>query len=67
VIGLAVGILVAVLGGRVLTTQLYQVSPHNPLLLGSTAILLASVALIACVFPARRATLINPIQALRTE
>ena len=67
IIGLVAGILLAVGGARVLTTQLYQVSPHNPLLLGSTAILLASVALIACLFPARRATSIDPIQALRTE
>ena len=67
VIGLVAGILLAIGGGRVLTTQLYQVSPGNPLLLGSTAILLASVALVACLFPARRATSIDPIQAVRTE
>ncbi len=53
--------------GRLLTAQLYQISPHNPLLLGATAIILALAALVACVVPARRATLVSPLQALRTE
>ena len=67
VAGLAVGLVIAVVSGQILAAQLYQVSPYNPLLLGSTAILLTVVALLACFFPARRATLIDPIQALRTE
>jgi ABC-type lipoprotein release transport system permease subunit len=50
-----------------LTAQLYQISPYNPLFLGATAIVLAFAALLACLIPARRATLVNPIQALRTE
>jgi len=67
VIGLVVGSGSAFALGRLLGTQLYQVSPHNPVLLATTAILLAVVALIACLFPARRATLVNPTQALRAE
>jgi predicted permease len=67
VIGLVMGVLSAFALGRLLGTQLYQVSPHNPVLLATAAILLAIVALIACLFPARRATLVNPMQALRTE
>jgi predicted permease len=67
VIGLLVGIGSALALGRFLTTQLYQVSPHNPVVLATTASLLAVVALIACLVPARRATLVDPIQALRTE
>ena len=66
-IGLVVGLGSAFALGRLLGTQLYQVSPHNPVLLATTAILLAVVALIACLFPARRATLVNPMQALRAE
>jgi putative ABC transport system permease protein len=46
---------------------LYQISPHSPLLLGATAIVLAVAALLACLIPARRATRVDPIQALRTE
>jgi predicted permease len=66
-IGLVVGLGSAFALGRLLGTQLYQVSPHNPVVLATTAILLAIVALIACLFPARRATLVNPMQALRAE
>jgi putative ABC transport system permease protein len=53
--------------GRLLTTQLYEVSPHNPALLFTTAVTLAAVALLACFLPARRATFVNPIEALRAE
>jgi putative ABC transport system permease protein len=53
--------------GRLLTTQLYQVSPHNPALLATTALTLGAVALLACFLPARRATFVNPIEALRAE
>ena len=67
IIGLLAGLASAFALGRLLGTQLYQVSPHNPLLLATSAILLALVAFIACVFPARRATLVNPMEALRSE
>jgi putative ABC transport system permease protein len=67
VIGLVLGMAGALALGRLLTAQLYEVSPTNPLLLAATAVMLGFVALLACVMPARRATLVNPIQALRTE
>ena len=67
VIGLALGLAAAVALGRLLTTQLYEVSSTNPALLGATSATLAVVALLACLIPARRASLVNPIQALRTE
>ncbi len=66
-IGLAVGLVTTFAVGRLLTAQLYQISPHNPFLLGLTAAVLAIVALLACLIPARRASLVNPLQALRTE
>ena len=66
-IGLGLGIASALALGRFLTTQLYQVSAYNPALLAGTVAMLAAVAAIACLMPARRATLVNPIQALRTE
>jgi predicted permease len=66
-LGLIVGMLAALALGRLLTTQLYQVSPHNPALLATTAITLGVVALLACFLPARRATFVNPIEALRAE
>ncbi len=67
VIGLIAGLGATFAVGRLLTAQLYQVSPNNPLLLGATAVVLAFVALLACLIPARRASLVNPLQALRTE
>jgi putative ABC transport system permease protein len=67
VIGLVLGLVAAVALGRLLTTQLYEVSSTNPALLGATSATLAVVALLACLIPARRASLVNPIDALRTE
>ena len=67
VIGLVLGLAAAVALGRFLTAQLYEVSSTNPALLGATSVTLAVVALLACLIPARRASLVNPIEALRTE
>jgi ABC-type antimicrobial peptide transport system permease subunit len=67
--GLAVGagLLLSLAAGRVLSQMLYGVSPSDPLALISASLLLAAAALIACFLPARRATQVNPITALRTE
>src|SRR5216117_3870466 len=66
-IGLVIGILSAFGLGRLIASQLYDVSAHNPALLAGSTLLLATTALIACFLPARRATQVDPIQALRTE
>ncbi len=66
-IGLVVGVIAALALGHLMTTQLYEVSAHNPLLLGATAAVLALAALLACLFPARKAALLDPVQALRAE
>jgi len=67
VFGLAVGLAAALALGRLITSQLYQVSAHNPVVLIATAFILAAAALLACLLPARRATLVDPVQALRAE
>jgi len=67
VIGLAIGLVAAFALGRLLTSQLFEVSAHNPALLGGATILLAATALVACLLPARRAAMVDPVQALRTE
>jgi putative ABC transport system permease protein len=67
VVGLAIGIASAFAIGRLLTSQLYEVSAHNPALLAGATVLLAAIALIACLVPARRAAHVDPIQALRVE
>src|SRR6266487_3778464 len=66
-IGLAIGIASAFALGRLITSQLYDVSAYNPALLAGSTLLLATIALIACLLPARRATHVDPIQALRAE
>lgn len=66
-IGVVLGLLCTFFLGRLITTQLYQVSAQNPILLVSVTLLLCAVALLACLLPARRATLIDPIEALRIE
>jgi len=67
VIGLAIGIVSAFALGRLIASQLYQVSAHNPVLLGGATVLLGATALAACLLPARRATHVDPIEALRYE
>jgi ABC-type antimicrobial peptide transport system permease subunit len=67
VIGLAIGIVSAFALGRLIASQLYEVSAHNPALLAGSTLLLATTALVACLLPARRAAHVDPIQALRAE
>ena len=66
-LGLAVGIPVALAGGRLLSNRLYGVKSHDPVILGLAAVVLAACALVAGLVPARRAASIDPMQALRTE
>ena len=66
-LAVAVGLLLSLGAGRVLAQILYQVSPSDPFALMTSSLLLAVAALVACFLPARRATQVNPITALRTE
>ena len=66
-LAVGVGILLALAVGQVLAGMLFQVSPVDPAALSIASVLLASAALLACFFPARRATKVSPMIALRTE
>ena len=66
-IGLIAGVAAALALGRLLTAQLYEISPNNPLLLAGTAGILGLAALLACLLPARKAALLDPVQALRAN
>jgi putative ABC transport system permease protein len=67
VFGLVIGLGGALALGRLIGSQLYQVSTHSPILLTATALILGTAALLACLFPARRASRVNPVIALRAE
>ncbi len=67
VIGLALGLVGAFLMSRVLIGMLYGVSPTDPLTFTGVSLVLLAVALLACLIPARRATRVDPIVALRAE
>jgi len=65
--GLILGLLVAFAAMRLLESLLFGVSSHDPLTFGAVSLVLALAAVLACYIPARRATKVDPIIALRYE
>ena len=61
------GLAVAFAATRLIESQLYSVSTTDPLIFAGVALLLSAVALLACWIPARRATQVDPLIALRCE
>lgn len=66
-VGLLLGIGTVLAGSRLMASLLFETSPHDPFTLGAITLVLAAVALLACLLPARRAMNINPIDALRAD
>ncbi|HKV72567.1 MAG TPA: FtsX-like permease family protein [Gemmatimonadales bacterium] len=66
-LGILAGAAVAIIGGRFIAAQLFQESPRDPAVLGAAGAALLLAAIAACWVPARRATRVNPVDALRAE
>lgn len=67
VIGLAIGLALAFALGRGISVLLYQVSPTDPIVIGGIVLVLLVAGLVACYIPARRATRVDPLEAMRME
>ena len=65
--GVVVGLIASVGLTRLMVSLLYNVKPNDPATFLSVALVLVVTALSACLGPALRASLVNPIQALRNE
>jgi ABC-type antimicrobial peptide transport system permease subunit len=65
--GLGIGLALALLTGRLMTSLLFEVQPHDPIVLGVVTLTLAVVVLIASWVPARRASRVDPLIALRMD
>jgi ABC-type antimicrobial peptide transport system permease subunit len=65
--GLCIGVPLALVAGRALAHQLYEIGRVDPVVTGSAVVVLCVCALIAALVPARRAASIEPVQALRNE
>ena len=65
--GVGVGLAAAIAGGTWLRRELYGVAPWDPVTVGATVAILATMSLVACAWPARRAIRADPAEALRGE
>ncbi len=66
-LGLSIGIVGAIAMSRVLTALLFNVSPYDPITFAAVALALGGVAMFSTYLPARRASKVDPLEALRSE
>jgi putative ABC transport system permease protein len=66
-LGLILGLAASLLTNRLLVTQLWNISAHDPATFAAVAAVIVAIALLACWMPARRAVRVEPMVALRHE
>jgi macrolide transport system ATP-binding/permease protein len=66
-LGLMIGFAACAATSRLMSVMLYGISPFDPLTFGGVAVFLTAIALLACYIPAKRATRVDPMEALRYE
>ena len=66
-VALVIGLGLSLLVGHALAATFFQVKPDDPVVLGFAAAILAGATMLACFVPARRATRVSPLRALRSE
>jgi ABC-type antimicrobial peptide transport system permease subunit len=66
-LGIGIGTAGALAATRALATLLYEIQPDDPTTYVEIGAVLAAIALAACCLPARRASMVDPAQALRAE
>ena len=67
VVGVVSGLTIAALLGRVMTSLLFGIGPHDPTTFAAVSVVVITVAIAATLAPAYRATQVDPLRALRTE
>lgn len=67
VLGVVLGVILSVAAGRVIGSLLYNVKPHDPIVLLVVAVAILTVAALAALIPALRATRVDPVTSLRAE
>jgi putative ABC transport system permease protein len=66
-VGVAIGLPLAIALGRLLSVAIFEVSPYDPLVLTMAPLVLAAAAALATYLPARRGMRVSPLEALRVE
>jgi predicted permease len=67
VVGIVLGLVAALAGGRMIESLLFDVNPRDPVVFAATTLTLLAIAVLACWLPARRAARLNPIEVLRMD